>query len=802
MAAENSTTVAPGAAERYRRLCAAFDELHFLDQAGRAVALARQAPDLIDELSAMLAASAGPGLLVERHFTGDALPENLGIERGYRVLRELGRGGMGRVLLAERVDGRFARQVAIKVLDQSPDDPDWRRRFEVEREILARLLHPQIVRLLDAGESASGVPYLVMEYVDGVPLDRYLRDRSCTLEQRLTLFERIAAAVGYAHQMLVAHRDLKPANVLIDADGMPHLLDFGIARLLSEQRATATAARALTPRYAAPEQVAGTPSTAALDIYQLGALLYEMLSGAPPFADLDGPALLRAVLELDPPPPSRPISRTGASGVGHIDGDLDAICMRALRKEPSQRYASVDALLADIERWRTGEPVRARAGGWGYRSRKFVRRQWRSLAVVAVLLTLTVAFVWRLDRELDRSQRERAVAQQATELIVDVLGRADPSRAQGEELTLSEALGQSVERLRQAKDVPIAVRARVLEAVGATYIELSRENQAIPLLAEAADAYGRAQDLDGRFRALHARAIAIQNQGNYVEAQAALESVLAMRESAGRRGDTFDAELHSSIGNLLQYQRQGERALAEFDRALAILRASVDPDQEQLAHTLRNLGEIRTAQGDAEGAYANLLEAQDLMQRLYGPDHPESIRLLRTLGRNAQRRGDYTAALGDFELGWERAQRVFESPHSVRLLLAHPLALAYLHAGDLDRAMSVMRLAAIEADGLYPSDHPSRATVSTDFALVLILTGAGKEARPLAESALVARRAINADAAAIAQPELLLAVLDCLSRPEKDAHQQVTAALQRVQSDVAAAPAVIEDYARAAALCH
>ncbi|MGE4073371.1 MAG: protein kinase [Lysobacterales bacterium] len=804
MAAEVPETLVSNEAERYRRLCQAFDELHPLDEAGRAQGLrqlAEQAPDLVDELTAMLAASAGPGLLVESRLSAADVPDDLGQERGYRVLRELGRGGMGRVLLAERVDGRFTRQVAIKMLDGSPDDAEWRRRFQVEREILARLQHPQIVRLLDAGETAAGVPYLVMEYVDGVPLDRYLRERAPTLEQRLALFERIAAAVSYAHQMLVAHRDLKPANVLVDASGMPHLLDFGIARLLSEQHATATNARALTPRYAAPEQVAGTPSSAAVDTYQLGALLYEMLSGAPPFAELDGAALLRAVLELDPPPPSRAALLAGSLEARRIDSDLDAICLRTLRKEPAQRYASVDALLADLERWRNGEPVRASDGGWWYRSRKFGRRHWRSLVAITALVALSAAFVWRLNAELQRSERERAVAVQATELIVDVLGRADPSRAQGAELTLSEALDQSVERLRQLKEVPASVRARVLEAVGATYIELSRHNQAIPLLAEAADAFRRADDLDGQFRALHARAIAIQEQGNYAEAQAALESVLALRQAAGKQGDSFDAELHSSIGNLLQYQRRGDQALAEFDRALAILRASAVPDQEQLAHTLRNLGDIRTAQGDAEGARGELLEAQTLMQSLYGPDHPDSIRLLRSLGRNAQRRGEYAEALGDFELGWERAQKVFESPHGVRLLLAHPLALAYLHAGDLERAAKVMRLAAAEAEGLYPPNHPSRATVSSDLALVLTLSGAKAEARPLAEAALAARQAMASDAAAIAQPELLLAVLDCLARPEEAARLRVLAAEQQVRADLISAPAIVEDYARAASLC-
>jgi len=809
VAAEDTATLDPSdrsrdEAERYRRLCAAFDRLHPLDGAERMAqldTLRGSDPDLVDELLEMLSASDRPGLRVDQIAAAEALPADLGGERGYRVLREIGRGGMGRVLLAERSDGRFTRQVAIKVIDRSLHDADWRRRFAAEREILARLVHPHIVRLLDAGESADGVPYLVMEYVDGEPLDQYLRSRETALDERLRLFERIAAAVSYAHQMLVAHRDIKPANVLVDRNGVPHLLDFGIARLLSEQAATATGARALTPRYAAPEQVAGTPSTAALDVYQLGVLLFEMLTGEPPFAQLDGPALLRAVLEQDPPAPDRIARERGRTDARRIDSDLSSICLRALRKEPTQRYASVDALLADLERWRNGEPVRASDGGWWYRGRKFLRRRWRALGVVALLLTLTAAFVWRLDQELKRSEYERAVAEQATELIVDVIGQADPSRAQGEELTLSEALDQSVERIRATTDLPPSVLARVLEAVGATYIELSKPNQAIPLLGEAAAAFRRADDSDGQLRALHAQAIAMQDLGNYPEAQAALESVLAARTAEGLRGDAFEAELHSSLANLHQYQRRRPQALVEFDQALAILRAMPDPDQAQLAHTLRNLGDIRTAQGDAAGGLAALVEAQQLTQQLYGPDHPDSIRLLRMLGRNAQRRGADNEALGYFEQGWERAQRVFQAPHSVRALLAHPLALANLHRGDAAAAERVMRQAADEGDALYPPQHPNRATLQNDLALILLAMDKFDEARQRAESARDVRRAASAEDAAIAEPELVLAVIDCLTRRDAAARDAVDAALARIRADVALSPAQAEDYAKAAGRC-
>lgn len=805
MAAEDAATIDPAAAEaaRYRRLCAAFDRLHPLDGPGRAReldALRAAEPDLVDELLQMLAASAGPGLDVGAA-PNESLPDDLGGERGYRVLREIGRGGMGRVLLAERADGRFTRQVAIKVIDGSPHNADWRRRFLAEREILARLVHPNIVRLLDAGESASGTPYLVMEYVDGEPLDRYVRARPLPLEQRVALFEQIAAAVSHAHQMLVAHRDIKPANILVDRDGVPHLLDFGIARLMSQQAATATGTRALTPRYAAPEQVAGTPGSATLDVYQLGVLLYELLAGAPPFAEFDGAALLRAVLDQDPPPPGSAARAAGVADARRIDADLDAICLRALRKEATQRYASVDALLADLERWRVGEPVRARSGGLVYRGRKFIRRHWRSLGVALLLVALTAGFVGRLNQELRRSERERAVAEQATELIVDVFGSADPSRAQGAELTLVEALDQAVGRLRAASDLPPQVRGRVLEAVGSTFLELSRPAQAIALLGESADAFHRAGDDAGQLRALHAQAIAMQEMGRYADAQAALEAVLRMHTADGSRGDAFEAELHSSLANLHQYQRRPDQALAEFDRALAILRAMPSPDQAQLAHTLRNLGDIRTAQGDIAGGQIALLEAQTLIQKLYGPEHPDSIRLLRMLGRNAQRRGAHDEALAHFELGWQRAQRVFAAPHTVRVLLGHPLAMALAQDGRIAEALDLLRGMSAESDALFPQGHPSRATVDNDYALVLALSGNLAASRERATAALAGRQAAGGDDAAVAQSQLIIESLACRARADQAARERAPALLAQVLSDPKLLPALGELYRKLAQAC-
>jgi predicted Ser/Thr protein kinase len=800
----NHDTPDPAVA-RHRRLCAAFERLGELSAGEREAELRQwreREPDLWQELQAMWEASRSDRLR-PRSAPPPPLPEGLGAERGWRALREIGRGGMGRVLLAERADGRFTRQVAIKVLDGSRHDAEWRRRFLAEREILGRLQHPHIARLLDAGEAADGTPYLVMEYVDGVTLDAWVERERPDLLRRLALFERIAGAVAHAHQALVAHRDLKPANVLVDAAGAPHLLDFGIARWLSEESATATGLRALTPRYAAPEQVEGVPTTAAVDLYQLGLLLYELLAGAPPFVESGGAALLRAILHDDPPPPSRAARAAAQPHARQVDAELDAICLKALRKRPEERYRSVEALLEDLARWRAGEPVHAMRGGRWYRARKFARRHAVVLAAVAVVALLTAGFIWRLFAELERTGREREVAERVQQLMIDVIGQADPSKAQGKELTLREALDQSVERLRAADDVPPAVRGRLLEAVAVTNLQLSQNTQAVALLGEAVQAYRAAGELDAREIAQHAQAVALGNLGRHAEAQAVIESLIAERVARAVADDTLQAELHSYLAILHRYQGHADRMGPEFERAVAILRAMPEPArdaQEQLAHTLRSLGDALGEAGDMAGAQAALEESWTRVQALWPGEHPERIRSLRALGRNAQMRGDHAAARRHFEAGWAQAQRIYDAPEVNRMLLQHSLGQALIHAGEPARAAQLLQGALGEAEGLYPGGHNNIATAHIGLARARLQAGEDAAARTHAEQALAMRRASGAADALLAEAELVLALVACRAG-EAGAEALVQATRARAEGAPGQEPWQREDLQRLVALC-
>ena len=352
----------------------------------------------------------------------------------YELERELGRGGMGVVFLARRADQAYEGKVAIKFLHELQGE-EQRRRFQVERQILANLQHPHIARLLDAGATANRVPYVVIEYVDGVSITEFCNRRQLGVSERVDLFLSVCAAVQHAHRNLIVHRDLKPENILVASDGTPKLLDFGIAKPLApfdaESASTATGLRLMTPAYASPEQVKGQPITVATDVYGLGLVLYRLLTARLPY-DLSGRTLAeqaRIICEIEPTTPSAAVvidrdsdaiaERTEAMAMpphrvqNALRGDLDTIILAALRKDPARRYASVERLADDLLAYRQGRPVRARRDTFGYRAFKFAQRNRLGVAVTAAIIVLLVAFGATMAIQANRIARERDTARTA-----------------------------------------------------------------------------------------------------------------------------------------------------------------------------------------------------------------------------------------------------------------------------------------------------------------------------------------------------------------------------------------------------
>jgi serine/threonine-protein kinase len=463
----------------------------------------------------------------------------------YTLVSLIGRGGMGTVWLAQRSDGRFDGNVAIKLLNLGSIGPSAEARFTREGSILARLRHEHIAHLVDAGVSAMAQPYLVLEHVEGNHIDEYCDHHNLGVDARVQLFLDVLDAVAHAHANLIVHRDIKPSNVLVRTDGQVKLLDFGIAKLIDADSqvmsATGMEGRALTPEYAAPEQLTGGPITTATDVYALGILLYVLLGGRRPAAARGRSAaeLIRSIVETDLPR----LSTVAPAGKA-LRGDLDTIVAKALKKVPEERYASAAAMADDLRRYLRHEPVIARPDTFAYRTAKFLRRRRGAVAVAAgvilVIASLVGFYTARLGSERDRARLEADKSARISELLTSLLTGADPYATHDREPTVRHILDAGAERVaKELRDQP-DVKAEMMTVIGRIYQRLGLHDKAAPLLDEAA-ALGRAS---GRptvqlARSLNDLGVLSRERGDAVHATPLLEEALAMRRSVLGNTDKF-----------------------------------------------------------------------------------------------------------------------------------------------------------------------------------------------------------------------------------------------------------------------
>src|SRR5882757_8133097 len=487
----------------------------------------------------------------------------------YRIVSILGQGGMSTVYRGERDDSQYQQTVAIKVLHHATPHPRLRSRLHSERHILATLDHPSIARLIDSGDLEDGTPYLVMEHVDGESIDAYCDSRTLFVRERLELFIQVCGAVQYAHRNLVVHRDIKSANIFVTGDGIPKLLDFGIAKLLAPESLSHTLPvtrlqeRILTPENAAPEQVLGRPITTATDIYSLGVLLYQLLTGRSPYRLLSYSQLQleRAICMDDPARPSQMVvaklsaetdidrsrisDRRGLSPQRlrtRLSGDLDAIIAMAMRKEPDRRYPSVEAFADDLQRHLTGRPVLARQGDWRYHAAKFLRRHaLPAIGIAAVMVGLSVVAgvtLWqnhRIELAREATAQERDRAQQVSAFLVDVFSQADPFTAQGQQPTASDLLDRGAQKILSNSNLQPEVRAQLLESIGLAYRRQGLSDRAIPLFEQAVAIRRQERPLNNGHVAVAVAnlARAHTDAGHLISAEAYLAQAVALSESGG-----------------------------------------------------------------------------------------------------------------------------------------------------------------------------------------------------------------------------------------------------------------------------
>jgi len=679
------------ASERWRQVEEIFAGAVALPAAERGPWLTRHCGgdvELRREIESLLAADGAAGDFLERPAAETAPPESaVGRRIGpYAIERKLGEGGMSTVYVAARADEEYRRQVAIKVFGYGADRRDLVERFRAERQILALLDHPNIARLLDGGTTSDGLPYLVMEYIDGVPIDHYCGERLLSIEKRIELFRQVCSAVQYAHQNLVVHRDIKPSNILVTADGVPHLLDFGIAKLLegsslTDVAATATGQRLMTPHYASPEQVEGKPVTTATDVYSLGVLLYELLTGRLPYrlaGDRLG-AVEQAVLEQQPERPSAAAGRQKLSR--QLAGDLDNIVLTALRKEPARRYASVELLAEDLRRYRTGLPVLARPSTLGYRVSKFVGRHRLGVGVAALLAlvilglaaTMTVQAA-RLARQRDEIRRERDKAVQVAGFLEEIFSAADPAQARGGTVTAREVLDRGAARITaELADQP-EVQAALAAAIGRSYGGLGLYDRAEALLQQSLvlrrQVFGASHPEIAE--SLFDQAALYYARGDLELAEATFRQVVQMRRALLGGADPAVAEGLNGLGLVLISKAKFDAAEPVLREALAINREHYGNDNEEVGSNLGNLGLLMKQKGDLAAAEVLYSEALAIFRRLFDAPHPQVVIQLNNLALLQSDRGEFAAAEASYRETLAVARRVYGREHpQIALFLAN-----------------------------------------------------------------------------------------------------------------------------------
>lgn len=727
----------------FDRLNATFDQVLRMEgrERDRFIAdLMQEEPALAVAVERLLAADAHPDDLLRGPIgriaasVGD--PGNdywVGRRLGaYRVLRRIATGGMGAVFLAERTDGQFEQQVALKVMGAQLLAADAVARFRDERQILANLNHPNIAQLLDGGTTETDLPYLVMEYIPGVAIDRYCDEQRLDLRARLALFQTVCDAVDYAHRKLVVHRDIKPSNVLVTADGVPKLVDFGIAKLLdagaaAAGKATVAGQRPMTPVYASPEQVRGEPVSIATDVYSLGVLLYKLLSGRLPFRlpfreSRELPSeLSRLILEQEPSRPSAAVltptdwpdepteavigasRRTTAARLrSQLAGDLDNIVLGALRKEPERRYRSAREFAQDVARYLDHQPVLVRGDAWSYRVRKFIRRHLGGLATATAVMITVVGLVgfytYRLAEQRDLAERERNTADAVADYLVGIFNVADPTESRGEALSARQMLDRASQQLAGAPVDDTATRARFLFTLGRVYDRLGVRDVGQRYFEEALELQRQALGADDPALADTLRelgAVLLDESGHEEASQKLDEAIAIYRKRYGAS--------HASIADALLVKALHAEQQGNMENALALCEQAGDmaaAEGASLLHasTLSCQGRLHSQLDRFDVADELFRRAAGIYRATSGDDHPSLLQTLSDWAGVDYYRGDFLAAaerVGELITIHERVLGADHPTVAMSLLnqaAAYRMASAYEPAGDaVERAIAIVR---------------------------------------------------------------------------------------------------------------
>ena len=717
----------------------------------------------------------------------------------YRIVRVAGRGGMGTVFLATRDDGEFRQEVAIKVVSSAFLGSESLRRFRQERQILAGLSHPNITRLLDGGVTEEGLPYLVMEHIEGESLSEYADREDLDIEGRLRIFVKACRAIAYAHSNLVIHRDIKPTNIMVTRDGEPKLLDFGLAKILDiedDQLKTATNFRALTPAYASPEQLKGDQITTASDIFSLGVVLYELLAGTRPFHHES--TTLRKMIDLvsgyDPPKPSTVAIVKNGPNPGPatrklraaLRGDIDNIVLTAIRKEPERRYRSVDALADDIERHLNGLPVTAAEDTLYYRTSKFVRRHAIGVVSAAVIVATLIGGIVATTWQARAARRAQVRSETIGSFLQSILGSAAPE-ASGSDVKVKDILNVAAVRARtELADDPEA-RAQVLTTLGKTFVSLTLNPQAERELRAAIEACEEAghdvHPVTAEALAWLAISLAYQNKVddgvafaqrsvdisrglgpgpeneeilgyglyalslNFIQKgdpaaalSPALEASDVIRKNLGERHGYYLATLN---GIALAYDglNRTDEAETYYRKTLALGDGLEARYRIYIAQASSFLGRLLIGKERYDEAETSLRFSADVYRETIGPSNTSIAYIKHQLGSIHIHRGENEKAVEELRAGTEMFAAALPANNAYLLDIRDLLGVALMRSGKLREAEDILRDVRREAAGALRPGSPLTAMIDRNLGECLLKKGEFAEAETLLRSALSAQEA-------------------------------------------------------------
>jgi serine/threonine-protein kinase len=759
--------------ERWHRMQSLFHDAADLPQAGQRAFLEAACGDdeeLMAEVLAMLDQDASGHPLLDRNIAdiaqeslANAVPASLILKElgPYRILKLLGEGGTGVVYLAERRD--LGTQVAVKVLRDAWLSPARRERFASEQRTLAQLNHASIARLYDADTLEDGTPWFVMEYVEGIPLTHYCREHECSVEQRLQLFRSVCEAVQHAHGQAVIHRDLKPSNILVKSDGSVRLLDFGIAKQLEsldlQVDQTMTGLRLMTPAYASPEQIRGDRVGISTDVYSLGVIIYELLTGQLPFdlSELTPAEAATIITEHEPGKPSAAVKGTADCGANsHAVStskaawtDLDVLCLSAMHKDPLRRYRSVEALIRDVDHYLNGEPLEARPDAWQYRIGKFVRRNRRAVAasavILAVMIGLVAFFTVRLAKARDTALAEAARTQRIQQFMANLFQGGDAAAGPSDSLRVITIVDRGVQEAKTLKSDP-KVQAELYQNLGGIYQKLGKFEAADSLLSSALEQRKSVFGADSAEVAESITALGLlrSDQARLEDAQQLVSQGLAMAKRHLPPNHPAIAKATLAFGKVLAQRGFYDQAIDALNEAVR-LQSVPGVAAADLATSLSALADAHYSAGHydiCKSLYARVLQ---MHRQIYGERHPLVADDLGSMAAAQRDLGYYSEAEGLDRQALDIAQSYYGNEHPKTAGFLTALGQSLTYQKKFDEGGAALNQALAIQEHVYGATHPAVAETLNELGNVASMRDQFDEARSRFQRAADIYRAVYGD---------------------------------------------------------